>query len=93
MVGDIEQAGLDRVVLVGHSLAGIALPGVAARLAKRIKHLVFSSCSVAADGDRPIDLLRPDVQDILKTIRRAATRPIHRGVQYNMPILHILYKP
>jgi pimeloyl-ACP methyl ester carboxylesterase len=43
---DIDSTGWDRVVLVGHSLAGITLPRVAALRPTRITHLVFVSCTV-----------------------------------------------
>jgi pimeloyl-ACP methyl ester carboxylesterase len=50
VLADIEAAGLDRVVLVGHSLAGASLPAIAGRLGDRAVHLVFVSCLVVPDG-------------------------------------------
>jgi pimeloyl-ACP methyl ester carboxylesterase len=51
VVGDIDSAGLGRVVLVGHSLGGATLPVVAGRLGERVVHMVFVSCLVVADGE------------------------------------------
>ncbi len=63
VVEDIEGSGWDQVVLVGHSLAGITLPAVAALVPERIAHLVFVSCSVPAHGQSTIDTLDPEVRD------------------------------
>jgi pimeloyl-ACP methyl ester carboxylesterase len=65
VVGDIESAGLEDVVLVGNSLAGVTMPGVAARLPNRMRHLVFSSCTVPAHGKRAVNFLRPDIKNFL----------------------------
>ena len=41
-VDDIADAGLDEVVLVGHSYAGLTVPGVATKLGSaRVRELVF----------------------------------------------------
>lgn len=54
----VEDAGLQDVVLVGHSMAGIVLPGVATQLgAQRVRHLVFVACCVPPQGRSVIDTL------------------------------------
>jgi len=73
VVEDIENAGLEDVVLVGNSLAGITMPGVAARLPEKMKHLVFSSCTVPAPGKRAVDFLRPDIKAFLVASEEALT--------------------
>ena len=45
------------VTLVGHSLAGVTLPGVAARVGRRIRRLVFISCVVPPHGVSVADVL------------------------------------
>lgn len=52
---DIKAAGLDHVVLVGHSLAGVVIPQVAALLPDRIRRLVFLSATVPREGTSALD--------------------------------------
>jgi len=58
VVAQIDAAGIERVVLVGHSMAGITVPGVAAALgADRLVRTVFVSCCVPPEGKAVIDTL------------------------------------
>ncbi len=50
VVADIEAASLTDIILVGHSLAGITLPHVAARLPERIRRIVYLSTTNPALG-------------------------------------------
>jgi pimeloyl-ACP methyl ester carboxylesterase len=59
---DILSSGWDRVVLVGHSLAGITLPRVAALVPDRLVRLVFIAAKVPADGQSCAETLEPDVR-------------------------------
>jgi len=68
VVGDILEAGFDEVILAGNSLAGVTMPGVAARLPGRIRHLVFSSCTVPAHGQKTWEVLRPDIRDMVGSL-------------------------
>lgn len=54
---DIEAAGLSRVVLVGHSLAGITIPRVLERVGERIAHAVFVSCCIPSEGQSVYEAL------------------------------------
>jgi pimeloyl-ACP methyl ester carboxylesterase len=57
-VADIEDAGFDDVVLVGHSLAGVTIPGVAAKLgAPRVREMIFATAFVPAEGTAVVDTL------------------------------------
>jgi pimeloyl-ACP methyl ester carboxylesterase len=64
VVDDLESRDLHDVVLVGHSLAGLTIPQVAGRVAKRIRALVFVSCTVPRDGQSVYDTLDADIQAI-----------------------------
>ena len=64
-VRQIDEAGLDEVTLVGHSMAGVVLPGAAIQLEPdRVTGLVFLACSVPPEGGRVVDVLRGPLQVI-----------------------------
>ncbi|MDO8433913.1 MAG: alpha/beta hydrolase [Candidatus Binatus sp.] len=46
----IERHDLNNVVLAGHSLGGLTIPGVAAKIPNRIKRVVWVTALVALDG-------------------------------------------
>ncbi|MCP5144007.1 MAG: alpha/beta hydrolase [Gammaproteobacteria bacterium] len=52
----VEQAGIDRFVLVGHSYGGMVITGVATNLGARIDALVYLDAFVPEDGDALWDL-------------------------------------
>jgi pimeloyl-ACP methyl ester carboxylesterase len=51
----IERHDLKNVVLAGHSLGGITIPGVAAKIPSRIKRVVWVTAIVALDGQPTVD--------------------------------------
>ena len=57
VVAELEARDLHDVVLVGHSLAGITLPGVAARVPDRVAQLVFVSCAIPEPGTSVLEAL------------------------------------
>jgi pimeloyl-ACP methyl ester carboxylesterase len=59
---DVDAAGFDEFVLVGHSLAGCSMPAMVGLLGERVRHAVFVACTVPADGTTCIDTLDPEVQ-------------------------------
>jgi pimeloyl-ACP methyl ester carboxylesterase len=60
-----EIVAIDQpVVLVGHSMAGITLPGVVGRVPDLVRKVVFVSCVVPADGDCLFDTLDPAMQAV-----------------------------
>jgi pimeloyl-ACP methyl ester carboxylesterase len=73
IVADADRAGLDRFVLVGHSMAGLSIPEVARRVPDRVAHLVFVSASIPPEGGCSLDTLPPEVREITRdAIARAA---------------------
>lgn len=60
---DIAATGWDRVVLVGHSLAGLTIPRVAGLLPGVIARLVFISSNVPAHGQGCLDTLDAALAD------------------------------
>jgi pimeloyl-ACP methyl ester carboxylesterase len=59
---EVDAAGFDRFVLVGHSLAGCSMPAMVDLLGDRVSHLVFLACTVPEDGTACLDTLDPDVR-------------------------------
>ncbi len=60
---DIEATGWERVVLVGHSLAGLTIPRVAALMPDAIARLVFISSNVPPHGKSCFDTLDAALAD------------------------------
>jgi hypothetical protein len=50
IVSDIENSGFDDIVLVGHKMAGLAMPQVMARVAHKLRHVVFVACYILPEG-------------------------------------------
>ena len=71
VVAGIVDRDLSEVALVGHSLAGITMPGVALRVPDRLRRLVFVSCAVPPDGGSVAEILAtfsPAVADLAARI-------------------------
>ena len=65
-LADIDAAGLDRVILVGHSMAGVTIPGLAARLGARCAGIVPVACTVPPNGGTIIDTLPDEIQEMAR---------------------------
>jgi pimeloyl-ACP methyl ester carboxylesterase len=61
---EVDAAGFERFVLVGHSLAGCSMPAMVDLLSDRVSHLVFLACIVPEDGTACLDTLDPEVRAI-----------------------------
>jgi pimeloyl-ACP methyl ester carboxylesterase len=59
---DVDAAGFDEVVLVGHSLAGCSMPATIGLLGDRVRHAVFVACTVPEHGSSAVDTLPADLQ-------------------------------
>lgn len=58
VVDDIEEAGLADIVLVGHSMAGLTVPGVVTKLGSpRVRELVLATAFVPPEGKSLVDTL------------------------------------
>ncbi|BBY93304.1 esterase [Mycobacterium gallinarum] len=57
-VADIESAGFGDVVVVGHSMAGVTVPGIVARLgAPRVREMILATAFVPREGEAIVDTL------------------------------------
>ena len=66
------QAGFSRATIVGHSLAGIILPGVAALVSARISRLVFLAAVVLDHGATTVQgHLTPATSEMMRGLARA----------------------
>jgi surfactin synthase thioesterase subunit len=51
LVGDIERLALNDIVIVGHSMGGMMLPGVVTKLgAARVREMVFAAAFLPPEG-------------------------------------------
>jgi pimeloyl-ACP methyl ester carboxylesterase len=58
VVADIENAGLGDVVIVGHSMAGVTVPGVVAKLgSSRVREMILATAFVPPQGSAIADTL------------------------------------
>ncbi|MBW2383024.1 MAG: alpha/beta fold hydrolase, partial [Deltaproteobacteria bacterium] len=64
VIDSISEIPSERIILVGHSLAGMVLPRVAERIPERLERLIFVSCSVPPEGQAVIDILSPAVRPL-----------------------------
>jgi pimeloyl-ACP methyl ester carboxylesterase len=74
-LADIDAAGFDRFVLVGHSMGGLTISELARRVPERVAHLVYVSCMVPPEGGSAIDALPVDLQEMT----RAAVEELRKG--------------
>jgi pimeloyl-ACP methyl ester carboxylesterase len=80
MLGDVEAAGFERFVLVGHSMGGLTISEVARRVPDRVEHLVYVSCMVPPEGASAIEALPEDLRavtrDAVEEARHGGDNPI-----------------
>ncbi len=56
LVGDIESAGLEDIVIVGHSMGGLPLPRVVTELgAVRVREVIFAASFLPPEGTSIVD--------------------------------------
>lgn len=68
VAADVDAAGFDEVVLVGHSLAGCSLPAATGLLGPRVRHVVFIACTVPEHGQSALHTLPVELHE---TVRQA----------------------
>jgi pimeloyl-ACP methyl ester carboxylesterase len=72
VVDDVERAGFEDIVIVGHSLAGVTLPGVVARLgASRVREMILAAAFIPVQGSAIVDLFAGPLAGLAR--RRAQT--------------------
>jgi pimeloyl-ACP methyl ester carboxylesterase len=70
VVADVEDAGLTEVVVVGHSLAGLIVPGIVARLgSERVREMIMLAAFVPPQGLSVVDALRGPLAPLARSAR------------------------
>jgi pimeloyl-ACP methyl ester carboxylesterase len=89
IAADVDHVAAGPLVLVGHSVGGIVLPALAARLASRVSHLVFVAGLIAPDGACVADTVRPRerdrLDDVLRELRTAYGNHVFRPIDGRDP--------
>jgi pimeloyl-ACP methyl ester carboxylesterase len=62
-LNDIDGAGLQRFVLVGHSMGGLTISEIARRAPDRVEQLVYLSCIVPREGESPMRALPAELME------------------------------
>jgi pimeloyl-ACP methyl ester carboxylesterase len=79
VVADIDEAGLNEVVIVGHSMAGLSVPGVVAKLgASRVREMILSAACIPPEGAAMVDVVAGPIALI-------ARRSAKKGGPYEVP--------
>jgi pimeloyl-ACP methyl ester carboxylesterase len=70
VVADIEDAGLGAVVVVGHSMAGLTVPGVVAKLGTaRVREMVLLAAFVPPQGSSLVETLHGPLAPLARSAR------------------------
>jgi pimeloyl-ACP methyl ester carboxylesterase len=82
VVADIEDAGLDDVVIVGHSMAGLTVPGVATKLgASRVREMVLAAACVPHEGAAMVDVVAGPIAVIARRrAKKGAPRELGKAI-------------
>ena len=68
LVAELDRRGIDSLILVMHSLAGVLAPGLAARLGPRIKRCIFVGAVIPPSGGSFVDALGFINRQILRVL-------------------------
>jgi pimeloyl-ACP methyl ester carboxylesterase len=56
-IGQVDAAGIDRFLLVGHSFGGNVVTGIVDRIPERVRQLVYLDAGVLQDGQAAFDVI------------------------------------
>ena len=81
ITSDIDSAGLSDVIIAGHSMAGLTVPGVVTRLgASRVREMILAAACVPAEGVAMVDT-------ISRPVAMIARRNAKKGPLYEVPLI------
>ena len=70
LIAELDRRGIDSVVLVAHSLAGVLVPELAAGLGPRLRHCVYLAATVPPSGGAFVDALGTVERTLLRLLFR-----------------------
>jgi len=79
LIAELDRRGIDEVVIVAHSLAGVLMPELAARLGARLRHCVYLSAVVPPSGGAFVDALGPVERTLLRLLFRFNRKGLKPG--------------
>jgi len=94
VVSDIDDAGLDDLVIVGHSMAGMTVPGVITKLGSaRVREMILAAAYVPPDGAALVNTL-PGALGVVRTAHSKAVCPegCARHLAYRMGDFSVLQR-
>lgn len=68
---DMDDAHIERAVLVGHSMGGSVICAVAALAPERVQRMVFVSAPIAPEGMSNVEAMTPEIRTALLNSRDA----------------------
>jgi pimeloyl-ACP methyl ester carboxylesterase len=68
----LDDSGAERVVLVGHSLAGTVISSVADQQPARVAQLIYCAAFVVEDGEAAADLMPAEMVSLLRQLADAS---------------------
>jgi pimeloyl-ACP methyl ester carboxylesterase len=83
VVSDIENACIDDLVIVGHSMAGLIVPGVVTKLGSaRVREMILAAAFVPPDGAALVDTMPGHLGWYA---RRTSKRNVQKGTPGTLP--------
>jgi pimeloyl-ACP methyl ester carboxylesterase len=83
VVSDIENAAIDDLVIVGHSLAGLTVPSVVTKLGSaRVREMILATAQVPANGSALVDTFP---RALGRYARVTAKRNVQKGRSGGLP--------
>ena len=82
VVVDIDGAGLRDIVIVGHSMAGLTVPGVVTKLgASRVREMILAAACVPPEGAAMVDVVAGPIALIARrSAKKGAPKELGRGI-------------
>lgn len=79
LIAELDRRGIDEVVIVAHSLAGVLMPELAARLGARLRHCVYLAAVVPPSGGAFVDALGAVERTLLRLLFRCNRNGLKPG--------------